>query len=502
MAEGNADYTVADGVLYTKDFTTLLWCPVNKKSVSIPETVRTIFGRAFSKCTSLRSVVIPDSVTVIRSGTFANCHSLQEIVLSKSLKFVEAYAFEYCNDLSSLVCPAATPPDATEQMFGFNDNSYVFSRVVLSVPAESVEAYRADAVCGKFTHINLPVTDALTFDYDDTAKTATVTGCTVSITRLDIPATVQHDGQEYTVTAIRGRAFYGSVSMLSVTIPNTVTSIGSGAFGSCINLQDVSIGEGVADLCGTEFSSCSSLLAINVDADNPRYTSLDGVLYNKAVTQLISCPGGKRAVNIPEGVTEIGFGAFLGCSSLASVSIPESVSTIGSAAFNGCSSLKDVNIPSAVTAIAEGAFSSTGLTAVTIPATVTTIEEDAFASCYDLAMVTCEGATPPSADISTFSLGTYAVASLSVPEGSVDAYKAHEVWSKFFPLPTAIGGIGAESPSYRYCGGSLTVDGGPWSLYRLDGTLVKKSAQPTVGGVPRGTYILVTGRGRAKVTLR
>lgn len=48
---------------------------------------------------------------------------------------------------------------------------------------------------------------------------------------------------------------------------------------------------------------------------------------------------------IPDGVTDIGWGAFFGCTSLKSVTIPDSVKKIGWAAFLGCTSLTSVTIP-------------------------------------------------------------------------------------------------------------------------------------------------------------
>ncbi len=60
---------------------------------------------------------------------------------------------------------------------------------------------------------------------------------------------------------------------------------------------------------------------------------------------------------VPEGVTEIGEGAFLECSSLTEITIPESVTEIGRDAFYRCSSLTQVNIPENVTKIEVSAFS-------------------------------------------------------------------------------------------------------------------------------------------------
>jgi hypothetical protein len=77
-----------------------------------------------------------------------------------------------------------------------------------------------------------------------------------------------------------------------------------------------------------------------VDSQNPAYTSVEGVLFNKNRTVLIAYPVGKQgSYTVPSNVTSIGNYAFYRCSGLTSITIPSSVTSIGDEAFNGCRSM-------------------------------------------------------------------------------------------------------------------------------------------------------------------
>lgn len=71
---------------------------------------------------------------------------------------------------------------------------------------------------------------------------------------------------------------------------------------------------------------------------------------------LVKYNGSSSTVSIPDGVTQIGSGAFGGCLSLTTVTIPTGVTSIGDSAFKGCTYLTTVNIPASVTNIAYGSF--------------------------------------------------------------------------------------------------------------------------------------------------
>ena len=200
-----------------------------------------------------------------------------------------------------------------------------------------------------------------------------VEGGTVSIVSCDTNASGElvipsiYEGK--TVTRIGDFAFVNCSSLTSLTIPNSVTSIGWGAFGDCISLTSVTIPKSVTTIwedafqyCRSltiltipdsvtsigdyAFSGCSGLTSIEVGKGNTKYTSEDGVLFDKNKTRLIQFPAGKSGhYTIPDSVTSIGDHAFLGCSSLMGVTIPDSVTDIGLWAFRRCSSLISVTIP-------------------------------------------------------------------------------------------------------------------------------------------------------------
>lgn len=104
----------------------------------------------------------------------------------------------------------------------------------------------------------------------------------------------------------------------------------------------------------------------------------------KGVLEKYKGPGGD--VVIPEGVKEIGYGAFEGRNSLMSVVIPDGVTEIGWLAFSGCESLTSVRIPEGVKKIGQHAFSRCkSLSNVVIPGSITEIEVGAFRGCKALA---------------------------------------------------------------------------------------------------------------------
>lgn len=197
------------------------------------------------------------------------------------------------------------------------------------------------------------------------------------------------------VTSINDSAFWFS-SLAGVTIGNNVTSVPDHTFYNCGSLTNITIASNVTSVGTSAFAYCYSLTAISVDALNPVYCSIDGVLFNKSTNTLIQCPQGKTGCyTIPDGVISIGVDALSYCTSLDRVIVPNSITNIGDWAFRCCYGLTNVVIGTNVSSIGSEAFSyCNNLISLTIPSSVTNIGDWAFSYCPDLMSIYFLGNAP------------------------------------------------------------------------------------------------------------
>jgi hypothetical protein len=220
----------------------------------------------------------------------------------------------------------------------------------------------------------------------------------------------------------------------TLIIGDSVTAISALAFGNCTGITSIYVGKSVTHIGKSAFGGCNSLTSITVNADNPAYSSQDGVLFNKNRTLLIQYPNRKTgAYIIPASVTTIGMEAFYLCEGLTSVEIPEGVTIIEDMAFHSVTTITSITIPNSVTTIGSAAFAlCSGLKSLTIGNSVKYISEFAFSSA-DLISIISNAVIPPELfeDIFDPFDGVNRSIPVYVPEGSVQAYQMADGWKKF-----------------------------------------------------------------------
>ena len=145
------------------------------------------------------------------------------------------------------------------------------------------------------------------------------------------------------VKSIGNFAFYLCQAMTNLTISNGVCSLGYSAFCACYNLLEVNIPKSVKKIADRPFHCCYRLENILVDAKNPEYKSIYGVLYTKDEKTLIQYPIGRKNISytILPGVTTLAEHAFSTSYHLVSVTVPSSVKTLNGA-FSHCYKLVEL----------------------------------------------------------------------------------------------------------------------------------------------------------------
>ena len=240
--------------------------------------------------------------------------------------------------------------------------------------------------------------------------------------------TFQDDEAAPSELAELGSRVFSNTNVQTLTLPRSLVTINRDAFADMSKLTSVHLGPKVAaDQLVGSFANTPELTRIQVDAGNPNYESLDGVLYTRDHTHLIAYPAAKNAggaYTVASGTTDINDLAFLGAhvesvtfpdtlrrvgdqsfegAALTTLTLPDGFETMGASAFWQMPALVSVDLGGAtgvstnafrydaalsevtfrpdlgrLTSIGEGAFVGISATTITIPDTVSTIAEEAF----------------------------------------------------------------------------------------------------------------------------
>ena len=180
------------------------------------------------------------------------------------------------------------------------------------------------------------------------------------------------------------------------TVPNTVSTVVSASFEFSTGVTSVTMGTNVISIGYAAFYDCSAMTSITVNSNNAFYTTINGVLYDKAKTVLIQYPSGLPGTYlIPDTVSNIGDGAFGDAFGLTSVVIPDAVTNISFEAFYSCINLSSVTLGASVRTIQQAAFFyCPDLRSIVFPSSLTSLGFESFAGCQNLTSACFEGNAP------------------------------------------------------------------------------------------------------------
>ena len=378
-------------------------------TIQFGKSVRSIGAKAFSGCRNLNGdLTLPDSVQIVGDSAFAGCTGLTgTLTLGNGLQTIGFNAFYDCPFSGDLVIPDSVtmigiqafycrpyylPETQGTLTLGKNlrtigESAFCESRYTgsLTIPDSVVEiGERAFCDCG-----NLNGTLTLGKNLRMIGKEA-FSGCAFTGS-LTIP-----EG----ITEIADGTFsflYQSSGMFTgkLTLPSTLKTIGASAFSYTDFSGELLIPDGVTSIGANAFKECDGFGGLLSLPDSVKTVGewafylckgFTGLKLSASLTKIeersfAHMYGLKTEVVIPEGVTEIGEGAF-SCSHMPSVRFPSTLKKIGKQAFYltfGLTNYSTITFPNGLEVIEDEAFDSCYFkNAVVLPASIKSIGKKVF----------------------------------------------------------------------------------------------------------------------------
>ena len=127
VAAASTTFTSVDGVLFSADRSTLVYCPNGRSGTyAVPDGVTTIGATAFAHCVLLEDVSLPAGVTRIGASAFQDCNHLKAFTLPQGVEEIGDYAFGMCQKLTEILIPQSVTELGVRAFAGCMGLSKVF----------------------------------------------------------------------------------------------------------------------------------------------------------------------------------------------------------------------------------------------------------------------------------------------------------------------------------------------------------------------------------------
>ena len=376
------------------------------KSIELPDSLESIGEMCFS-LSGIESIKIPDKIRVIKKNTFFAC-SLKKVIFPEELDSIESEAFYQCGGLTDIspfpegtiyigerafqMCPVneITLPESLKYI---GESAFEDCRIQeLYIPKNVVYLgykFVAPNIFSCLSAINVNPENDFYSSIDGVLYDKQMTRLIVCPKMYEGNLTLPE-----TITSIDDFCFYLCNNIESITFPKGLKSIGKYSFYYANVLSSLSLPENlesVGDHCfayssipsifisasisylGKEAFSGNGFTEFICDEGNPNYATIDGLLYNKDLSELIAYPSLKptetfvvpghvkaicdfafycnwekpsplTTISFENGLEGMGIDNFHYFKNLTTVELPASIKTIGRNSFYGCDNIQDVTI--------------------------------------------------------------------------------------------------------------------------------------------------------------
>lgn len=248
--ENNPVYTTINGILFSKDTSTLVACPVMKSGlITLPLNTRHITPFAFCGCKNMTSIMLPEGLSTIGGWAFMACINLINIHIPSSVTHIGTQPFAYCYVLNSL------------SIAQDNSHYYMDGMMIYNMTGDSlISAHKSSdtlflpntlryvsGFAGNEDVKYVKIPEGVLTLGDQTFNSS-------SLKRIDLPGYL-HFIDEW--------AFYYCESLQHVTMPATLDTMGKGCFEGCSKLTSINIPNGLRVIPPEAFFYCTKLKNIS-----------------------------------------------------------------------------------------------------------------------------------------------------------------------------------------------------------------------------------------------
>lgn len=306
--------------------------------ITLPVGLKIIRSSAFRYCKWLTDICLPDGIEEIGESAFSHCEKLTAINIPSSVRKISDYAIYGCNSLTEIIIP-----EGVEHLGVISDCANLKK---ISIP-KSVVSISPHFLgnCPELETIEVtngnPVYHSTDNCLIETENKILIAG--------GVNCKIPEDGS---VTTLGKSAFTGRKLKGRFVIPEGISKIEDYTFNDCTKLREI-VFPSTVEYCGVKSfentPSIKKVFAPNAESwCQIHFDESSGSKSNPLNSGAELYFGGKPVIDliIPEGIKQLKWCTFSGCTSIKSVKIPKSAEYFGFCTFLNCANLKSVYVDS------------------------------------------------------------------------------------------------------------------------------------------------------------
>ena len=289
--EENTVYEVEDGIIYTKDNSTLIMLATmsEEETITIREGIKSLDSSALSSCTNMRTLNLPSSLNNI-SGEALNGITVLETInfLNGNNTYMVENGYLYSKDGKKLiyVVPAKTEININENVEIIGRRAICGNNITKVIIPDNVTTLESVSITSNSALNKIEIGSGV----NNLSNTFKSTNSTLEIIidsdnpyyKVEGNLILTKDGKEVVtyinhkvqsqvipegVEKLQNSSLIDLGNLTEIVLPSTLKEIGNGAFSLCTSLIEIEIPSSVETIGSNAFGNCSKLEAISINKE-------------------------------------------------------------------------------------------------------------------------------------------------------------------------------------------------------------------------------------------